>query len=434
VPLGTPLIAIRRSLAPAVRPKATAFALWTALAFGLGACGNDGGTEIPTATVDQGPFLVELAVPGELEAVDSVTISAPDLGRTIKITTIAEEGSRVKEGDVLVEFDSNELLDDLEQAESKLDVAHTKIEQKKVQLTVRMSDLKNNVTKAELALKRAQMRVTESETVPMVERKSAQINVEEASLNLESSRSTLITEQLKAEAELQLLRLESQQETLRVERVRQRLAKATVTAPSDGLVILPEIWKGGSRGKVQAGDTVWRGSTIMQLPDLSEMQVVAWVHEVDAGRVAVEQPVSIVIDAHPDPAWDAKISKVADLAVKRPGNEHVKHVRIVAELPERGDVMKPGMTVRAEILLEQVEDALSIPQEAVFSDDDGTFVHRKGLRGWTRAPVELGTHNDTHVVVTSGVDAGDVVALTDPDEHEAGEAMSAAKTAPPSGS
>jgi len=402
-----------------------------AMVFGVMGCAGEGSLDLPTATVMRADFDVVLAVPGELEAVNSVTISAPDLGRTIKITSIAEEGSRVAVGDVLVEFDRNELVDDLEQAESKLEVARTKIDQKKAQLEVRIADLENDVIKAELSLKRAKMRLTDSETVPLVERKAAQLDVEESTLNLESTQATLVSERLKAEAELQLLELEVQQEAMKVDRQRDRLGKATVVAEADGLVILPEIWKGGSHGTVQAGDTVWRGSTIMLLPDLSVMRTVAWVHEVDAGRVATGQPVSIVIDAHPDPAWDATITRVADLAVRRNGESAFKHVKVEADMPDRGEVMKPGMTVRTEILIERVPDALSVPQEAVFTDAEGQFVQRKGLTGWNRAPVELGTRNDTHVVVEAGLEEGDVVALMDPDGFEAGTPAPAATPGSP---
>ncbi len=394
----------------------------------LGGCSGGSAREIPTASVEEGPFDVVLAVPGELQAVNSVTISAPDLGRTIKITSLAEEGSRVTEGDVLVEFDQNELLDDLESAESKLEVARTKIEQQRTQLDVRLTDLENNVTKAELSLERAKMRITESETVPLVERQSAQIDVKEAQLALDSSKASLEQDRLKAKAELQLLELEVQQEEMKVKRAQDRLSKATAIAPADGLVILPEIWKGGSQGRVQAGDTVWRGSTIMLLPDLSSMEVETWVHEVDAGKVAVDQPVNIVIDAHPDTPWEATVSKVADLAVKRDGNNVVKHVQVIASMAETGEVMKPGMTVRAEVLVDHLDAALSIPQEAVFLAEQRTYVYRQTFRSFEPVDVELGIRNDTHVVVSSGLEPGDVVALVDPEEFEAGDPLPAAKT------
>ena len=135
--------------------------------------------EIPTHTVALDDFEHVLSIPGELKAVRSSTISAPDLSGSLKVTSIIDEGTRVSEGDILVEFDTSELEKDLENAQSKLEVAQTKIEQKQAQFEVRIGDLKNAVTRAELNLQRAEMRLTESETVPRVERESALIDVEQ---------------------------------------------------------------------------------------------------------------------------------------------------------------------------------------------------------------------------------------------------------------
>ena len=107
----------------------------------------------------------------------------------------------------------------------------------------------------------------------------------------------------------------------------------------------------------------------------------------------------------------------------------VKHVKVVASLPETGDIMKPGMTVRSEILVDHVDDALSIPQEAVFVTEERTYVFRKAFRGFEEVDVELGARNDTHVVITAGVQEGDEVALVDPDRFEAGDAAPASSPA-----
>ena len=122
--------------------------------------------EIPTHIVAQGDFEHILSIPGELKAVNSATISAPDLSSTLTVISIVKEGSRVSEGDVLVAFDNSALTEKLESALTKLKVAQTKIAQKQAHLEVRIGDLKNAVTRAELNLKRTEMRMTDSETVP----------------------------------------------------------------------------------------------------------------------------------------------------------------------------------------------------------------------------------------------------------------------------
>jgi HlyD family secretion protein len=379
-------------------------------------CGGSGDGGVPTAAVVAGPFDVVLVIPGELEAVRSVTMSTPNLPGQAKIEWVIDEGSHVQEGDVLVRFADSDLVEKLETAQNELQVAQTKIEQRKAQLAVRLGDLDNDVSNSSLSLERAEMRVTDSETVPRVERENARIDVQAATIAVGRSQAALESARLEGEAELELLRLEAQRAQRTLTSAEEALELAELAAPAPGIVILPPVWKGGSEGPIAAGDTVWRGSGIVELPDLSEMRVEAWVHEVDAAKVAVDQGVQVVIDAHPDPAHAGKVTKVADLAVRRDPEKSVKHLEVGISLDQTTSVMKPGMTVRAEIRVNHLDVALAVPQEAVFYDEDGaSFVHVAGFTGFGRVPVKLGIANDRHVVVTDGLEAGDVVALVDPD-------------------
>lgn len=397
----------------------------------LSACGPS--TQgIPTATAEQGPFDVVLTIPGELEAVRSVTVSAPDLGGPAKVIFVADEGSRVGVGDILLKFDNTELNRRLEEAQNKLDVAMTKIQQKQAQLEVTLADQRNGITRSELALQRAEMRITDSDSVPKVERESARIDVQESMLSLEQARSKSRSAKLEGEATIELLRLEAAQAQANVDKANRALEQAVVKAETPGLVILPGVWKGSSWGPVAVGDQVYPGKGVIELPDLSTMSVEAWVHEVDAAKVAVEQTASVVIDAHPEPAHAARVGKVADLAVRRDGKQ-AKYLKVDVTIDQTTDVMKPGMTVRAEVQVGHRDDVLSVPLEAVFSRDEGSVVYVKGsFGGFEPVDVELGIRNDARVVVTSGLEAGSVVALVDPDQAAAGEAPSPGAPAEPS--
>lgn len=384
------------------------------------------GTErsVPSYTVELGVFEHTLSIPGELKAVRSVTINTPDLSGQIEVVSIIEEGTRVSEGDVLVEFDTTNLDQRLENSLASLEISRTKIEQKKAQFEVRLGDLQNSVTRAKLNLSRAEMRMTDSETVPRVERESARIDFEQSTIEVESSKATLQSARLEGEAELQLLQLDAEKASREVTKAREELERCVIRAEGEGLVILPEIWKGGSRGKVTVGDTVWSGSALITLPDLSEMEIEAWVHEVDAGLVAAEMPVSVVIDAYPDPPFNGEIERIADLAVRRERGSKVKHLKVTVSLEETSEFMKPGMTVRTEVLINRVEDVHCVPLESVFSDQEQQYVLSQALGGWRRQDVSLGQANDTHVIILEGVSDGDVIAMIDPDA-EAGSAGNA---------
>lgn len=399
------------------------------LALWLLGCGGGSG-EVPTATVARGPFDVVLTIQGELEAVRSVTLSAPDLAGQTKITWLVDEGTHVETGDPVVRFDETDLQKMVAEARDDLEIALTKSEQGRAQLAVKLADLQNELTNTELSLERARMRVTDSETVPRVERESAKLDVQEATLGVERGKASLESARLEGEAELELLRLDAQRAKRQLDNAEQALAKAELTAPSPGLVVYSTTWKGGSRGVIAVGDTVWGGSSLVQLPDLAEMRVKAWVHEVDAAKVSLGQQVEVVIDAHPEPKHQGTVTKVADLAVRRDQAKAIKHLAVEISLAGTTPVMKPGMTVRAEVLVAHEDDVLTVPREALFFTGESPSVFEQGSFGWTSAPVVVGRTNDTHAVVAEGLAEGDVVALVDPGRAAEGEAPSPGSPTP----
>jgi RND family efflux transporter MFP subunit len=384
----------------------------------------------PTATVTRGELKVVLGVPGELEAVRSENISGPNVRGGLKITALAEEGARVKKGDVLVEFDRTDMEKDLEGAESRLLVARTKIAQKVAQQEVSLASAENEVVKAQLDEKRAALRVTDSETVPRVDRETARLDVQESTLSVQRSNAAFQSAKLEAAAELELLQLDEREAQAKVDQIHRQLEQLTILAPNDGIVILAEAWRQGKMGKASVGDSVWPGNPIMELPDLAEMRVKAWVHEVDAAQVEPGQPVNVVVDARPDAPVAGTVDRVSDLAVKRDESSEVKHLEVTVTLATTDPALKPGMTVRAEIGVATVPDVLKIPREAVFYDGAAPYVWRAGLGGWRRTDVKLGRTNDSHVVVTEGLAEGDQVALVDPEALERGEAPGAAGPSP----
>lgn len=376
-------------------------------------CGTSGGG-FPTAVVQREPFDVTLTIQGELKAVRKVIVSAPQLGGPAKVTWVADEGSRVEAGDELLRFDGTELTRRLEEAQNQLEVAQTKIEQKQAQLAVSIAEQQDAITKAELSLQRAEMRITDSESVPRVDRESAKIDVRESNLSLDQARRKLRSTRLEGEAAIELLRLEATQAQRKVDKASEALAAAVVKAETPGLVILPSVWKGSSYGPVAVGDQVWPGRGIIELPDMSEMLVEAWVHEVDAAKVAKGQSVSVVVDAHPEPPHPGEVDKVADLAVQR-DNREAKYLKVDIGLDETEGLMKPGMTVRAELLVDHLDEALTVPLEAVFVRDGTSVAYvTSGFGGAKPVELTLGIRNEARVVVLEGLDEGDRVALVDP--------------------
>ncbi len=369
---------------------------------------------VPTAEAVRGPFEVRLSVHGELDAESSEQIATPRFTTRLDIGWLAEQGAVVEKGEKVVEFDTRKLLEQLEEAENNLKLAQTKIGQEAAKLELAIADAEAAIRRAELDLQVARMKITDSETVPLVEREQARVAETKAVMAIDAAEDTLANVKLESRAETQLQQLEVDKNARRVDEIRDSLEKAVLTAPTDGIVIYEPRWDGEFW---RVGSSPWGGQTLLRLPDMNTMQVVAWVHEVDTPRVAAGQKATITLDAFPDMPLTGEIAKVADLAVAR-GKDQVKYLEIEVALDELDPRLKPGMSARVDLLLERVDDAVSVPIEAVFRPNSTPVVYTSGLSGWSETPVQLGLESDTHVIVESGLQAGTEVALIDPTDGE----------------
>lgn len=375
--------------------------------FVLASCLGSG--DVPTAVADEGDLELRLEFKGELQAAASSELVMPVLDGRPEIEWIVEDGTRVEAGDKLVTFDTEEMQKNLVEAQAQLEIAQTKIEQHGARLALQLGEARQKVAIAELDAELAEMRQTESETVPLVERETSRVAATKAEMATESAATNVDRVQLDAATELRLLELEVEKRQRAVERATEMIELATMTAPTKGLVVVGENWD----GKYKAGSRVWPGSILLRLPDLSQMEVEGWVHEVDSPQLEVGQEGAMTMDAHPNEPADVRLSKIADLAVAR-GEHRVKHVRVVLEIPDTTPKMKPGMTVGIDLVTDTLEAVVKVPPDAVAVRAGRDVVWTKGWLGWDQTEVQV-VERTKDTVVVEGIEPGTVVSLGDPE-------------------
>ena len=391
-------------------------------------------TGVPTLEVTQGPFVVTLDVEGTIRAVNSVMISAPSTRYSLQIVELVEEGEVVAKGDLLVRLNSDDLVRDLDSLDADLKKFELNIEQKKKDIGAELERLDRDIDLARVARDKAALEVTESDTVPDIVKRRNKLALEEAELRLAKLKSDRNAREIALKNSLELLVLEKTKTLARLKEATLAKEKLEIFAPEPGLVMYVEAWRGGKRSKPAEGDTVWRGHKLLEIPDLAELEVLAWVHEVDVASVSVDQEAEVFLDAHPDASYKGTIKTVADLAITRNGDDsEVKEFEIVVKLHEKDAKVRPGMTARVNIPVEKLEDVVSVPLEAVSESGEKPLIYKKTAAGPEAVAVELGKRNDSRVVVTSGIAVGDVIYLGDPtgsgDEGPADEGAGAVKEA-----
>lgn len=151
------------------------------------------------------------------------------------------------------------------------------------------------------------------------------------------------------------------------------------------------------------------------LPDLTTMQSITYVNEVDIRRVKVGQKVELGMDAFPDKKYTGEVTKVANVGQQRP-NSDAKVFEVVIEVNESDPVLRPSMTSSNSIIADQLNEVMYVPLEAVNVENDSiNYVY---LRNGVKQEVLLGMTNANDVVIEKGLNEGDYVYLNTPNWGE----------------
>ncbi|MGH9585696.1 MAG: efflux RND transporter periplasmic adaptor subunit [Acidobacteriaceae bacterium] len=180
---------------------------------------------------------------------------------------------------------------------------------------------------------------------------------------------------------------------------KQTLDEANIRAPFAGTVY---------RIPVSQTEYVQQGDLLLQLADLSKMQVRAYFDEPEIGKLRVGQPVTIQWDAQPGKTWHGHIARVPSTIVTYT-TRNVGEV-LVTIGDAHGDLL-PNTNVRVTALVANEPNALNIPREALHTENGQSYVYLVRGGKLRRTPIEVGNINLTQVQVLSGLTEGQVVAL-----------------------
>ncbi len=416
-------------------------AVWEAFALAPSAQSQVTLDSLPTVEAKSGTFVVKLTQVGEIQTVRSESITAPFNG---KIVYLADEGY-VNKGDLLVELDTEDfktqlrdkqLSYDLSAAQYENKVEDAKLQQLKLQNAVKEAQDRVEMAGADLdqAKKNYERKkvLVEKGLEPKVNLEQAEISLLKAQKSYESAQTDLQEAQKNKETQEKViqLNLDSARNDLDkkkkdLEEVNEKIAKAKIYAPTSGLVIHYTGWKRGSWGKVQKGDELYPGMTIMNFPDMSEILSIMKVDEVDIQKVEVGQKAEIRLDALPGRVYHGKVVRKGTVAITElsttrfgislsTGSGQTKGFQVDVYIDDKDDQLRPGMTTRTDIILEEIPDAVWIPLEALFDRNGEAVVYVKGAGKFKAVPVLTGKRTDTDIQIIQGLKGGETLFLADP--------------------
>jgi len=195
---------------------------------------------------------------------------------------------------------------------------------------------------------------------------------------------------------------------------RAQLDRTEVRADVDGIVVYKDVFFGSEQRKPQVGDQVWANQPLLILPDISKMVVETKVRETDIHKVEKTQRVDVRVEAYPDLKLTGEVTLVGTLAQEEKERRGAKFFGVTIQVRESEPRLRPGMTARVEIRVQERATAVFVPLEAVFERDGRTYAYvARGRRAEAREVV-LGPSNPDFVVVEKGLSPGERVCLRDP--------------------
>jgi len=380
---------------------------------GLGA---DSGTEWAEAMI--GDLAITVDVEGALVSTDSSMLTPPRGARRMfdyKISMMAPEGEEVSSGTPLLAFDTSDLERQLRDRQTRALQAVKNLEKLDRDLEQRQLGHELRLAEAEARLRRAGLQVDVPEDLSSArELEKARLDLQLAEIEVQSVLAQIEAAVQAGEAQRAVLEGNRTRAERNVVEIEATIEQMTVLAPRSGTVIYVADRQGQ---KKKVGDSAWRNDEIIELPDLSSLIGRGEVDEADAGRVADGQPFRIRLDAHPDIDYTGATSSISRAVQRKSLSRNpLKAVRLELHFDET-DVrrMRPGMRFRGTIETERIVATLLIPSHAVFPSADGPIVYRRTLLGHEAVAVTLGRRNAATVQVLAGLDAGDLVAATNPE-------------------
>lgn len=377
---------------------------------------------VPTGIVQRGDLRVEVTSIGELQAVRSLSFGVPRLrSSAAKIIYLVPEGSTVETGDTLARFDNTEVTRRVEELEGRLISARAALEKLQASQAAERNEMEAALADQRAALRLAEIAAENVQYEARVEQERSQLELQRAQLAVRQAESRLQAGASIAAAALAEQRVTIAQLQNQLAAEREAFANHVIVAPTTGLAVYGSTWSGNRLTKVKVGDQIYFGGIVLELPDLSQLRVLAAVNESRVNELQVGQPCDVRVDAFPDTLFHGSIARINVLGRDLPESDGVKVFDYEVALVGSDRRLRPGMTASVVTHVAALEGVLYVPIEAVHVDAQGTYVLRPRGRSVERVAVVTGRQNDTHVVLASGVAAGDRVALSPPGEDSGDE-------------
>jgi len=363
---------------------------------------RDDGVPVRTAVVEQSDIRSMVSTNGKIEPVNNFEAHAPVPTSVRRV--FVKEGDSVKKGQLLVILDDADARAQAARAETQLRAARAELgASERGGSQEEVLSLEAQMVKAGTDRDSAQRNL---DALKKLEQQGAASagevqEAENALARADAQLTFLRKKQTKRYSNAELSRVAAQQAEAQAayDAAEDVLAKSNVRAPFAGIVYSLPARQGGF---VAAGDL------LLQVADLRNVMVRAFVDEPDVARLAPGDPIEITWDAVPGRVWRAAVTSIPS-TVKLHGSRNVGETTSIVD--NKDLKLLPNINVGVTIVAAEHDHVLVVPREAVRTDDSKPYVLLVVGHELQRRNVETSLSNLTQVEITRGLAAQDVIAI-----------------------
>ena len=260
---------------------------------------------------------VALRLHGSIEPVRSHPVVVPRLTGsgtgTLVIVHLVKPGTRVKRGDLLIEFDRQAQLKTANDRQAEYRDFVEQINRKRGEQITAGGHGEAELKTAENAVRSAELEVQKKDIVPPITAEQNQLTLDEARAKVAQLRRTFELRRKADAADIRALEIQRDRALNAARHAESNADKMRVLSPIDGMVVLKSTWKNGVMGEVQEGEEVRAGLGVLDVVDSSAMRVRAKVNQADVSALRLGVPVRITLDSYPSRTFSGRLEQLSQI-------------------------------------------------------------------------------------------------------------------------
>jgi multidrug efflux pump subunit AcrA (membrane-fusion protein) len=369
-----------------------------------------------TAKAVSGVLNATIRVSGQTAAREYVNVTAPRLvgpesNRPLVILKLAQSGTMVKKGDLLLQIDGQSLLDHIDDVHSTVVQAESDIKKRRAEQAVEWENLQQSVRVAKAQMDKLKVDAKASEVRTAIDQELIKLSVEESEAQYNELLKEVELKRVSQAAEMKILDYTRERHTRHRDRHKKDVQRFTITSPMDGLAVVQSIWRGGEFQPIGEGDQIQAGQLIVKVVNPRSMQVEGNINQAESGSFRIGQHANVTLDAFPGVTLKAKVYSIGAIAVGGFRQQaYIRSIPVRIAIEDFDPRLIPDLSAGADVVVE-APDSTMVPLAAIHHENGRQIVYAKDGGRYVPRDVKLGLRNEIHAAVASGVNPGDEVAL-----------------------